>query len=921
MSFQLTEKTKDLLERGIIEPNIVLTIDGINSFFGARIVKHYARYGEDNIYYGQPGLVYGGTIEIDGQRDIISLSGTSDSFSQQLDPDKGAVSSSGTIVIRLIDTGLEVTNLITPGSQGTNWDPLYKDAQVFVGLAESSYPDDYLELFNGKIMSLVPGPGYVDFTITHPEDLKRSDVFILAESKLTVDLAYYSLKLSDLIIQQLSDVEGIVSIQFISGGSGDVANVSVSGNTISVQIDITLTKAKTVKKKINNHEEANQLVYCSYNKAGDADNIQSLLSLQQLQISTELELESVKDFLAPLGTDLFKTYVKIGDEIIQYSGIDTVNNKLTGCERAKLDSVGVTHSIGDDVQSFYKLGNGLNDWGNGIDICLYLLLSGGSQYFATNVDAENFVKITTTETIDNAIFFKKQDVKRKYGLTIGDFVTSSGAINGANNFSLRKITGFGETELGTYLTVDGAALVFEVDSPAVLSFATKYNILPDGVGLTPMQVAVEEMEQVKSYYFASIANYEFYLKDTVSVKEFINEQILLPSAMYSVPRKGKISVKYTSAPLYDPNIALFSFDNVKNPSTLAPIRTVNRNFYNSILYKFNEDSLTDKLINGVATLSASSTNRIEAPNKTLKINAKGMRDNPDTRIILQRNANSLLKRYQFAAESFNLSVPLRVGLNVEVGDIVVFGGSEFQMTDITTGTRNFKERLFEVTNRNFNWKTGGLEFTIVDTNYSNDVRYATFSPTSKILSGTTTQVLVEDSYATLGILGAKEADKWRSLVGKDVMVHPPDWSVFYYSKLVEIDSGNPWLFKLDPPLASTPIAGWELDIAHYDNIDLDDGLVKSIHLFWDATLTIVTGISDVQFTVSALDAAKLFVGGLVQVHNEDYSIDSGTEFKKITSIAGVTITVEASLGFTPSPGQLVDAVGFTIDDGKPYVWL
>ena len=339
------------------------------------------------------------------------------------------------------------------------------------------------------------------------------------------------------------------------------------------------------------------------------------------------------------------------------------------------------------------------------------------------------------------------------------------------------------------------------------------------------------------------------------------------------------------------------------------------------MFKFNEDSVTDKLINGFASVSASSFNRIDAPTKTFRITARGLRNTVETRAILDRNAKALLSRYQFAAESFNVSVPMRVGMNVEVGDIVIFGGAEFQMTDITTGTREFKERLFEVTNRSYNWRTGDLQFTIVDTNYSNNVRYATFSPTSKIVSGTVNDVIIEDSYGTLATPGAIEADKWRQIVGKGVMVHDPEWTTVYHTELLEIDLGNPYLFKFYPPLPVAPISGWELDIAKYDEIAENDGLLKAIHLFWGKEIEIVTGISGTQFTVAPADVGSFFLGSLVQVFNDNHTNDSGTNFRTVTDITGTTITIDETLGFTPAVGDKIIGIGFVSDNGKPYVWL
>ena len=79
-------------------------------------------------------------------------------------------------------------------------------------------------------------------------------------------------------------------------------------------------------------------------------------------------------------------------------------------------------------------------------------------------------------------------------------------------------------------------------------------------------------------------------------------------------------------------------------------------------------------------------------------------------------------------------------------------------------------------------------------------------------------------------------------------------------------------------------------------------------------LTVVSGISATQFTVSAGDAAKMSVGQEVQIHSADYSVDSVDV--EVTNITGTTITTTA-IGFTPAAGQLVELVGF-LDSGKPY---
>ena len=83
----------------------------------------------------------------------------------------------------------------------------------------------------------------------------------------------------------------------------------------------------------------------------------------------------------------------------------------------------------------------------------------------------------------------------------------------------------------------------------------------------------------------------------------------------------------------------------------------------------------------------------------------------------------------------------------------------------------------------------------------------------------------------------------------------------------------------------------------------------------DPTLTVVSGISDTQFTVSSGDAAKLVAGNEIKIHNLDYSINSNDV--AIDTIISNTVTMKASLGFTPAAGQKIELVGF-LDGSSGY---
>jgi hypothetical protein len=920
MAVALSEVAKLQLEKTTKVPNLVFSIDGIPTKFSIQVVGHKARYGEDSLVYGQSGLVYGGIVAIEDQKDYISISGTTDTITQQVDIDKGAASSSSSITVRLNDFNDEITEIISPGVVVP--DVLYRDCEVWVGLNPdiTSFPDDYMPLFFGKLTQVKPMPGAIDFTITSSEDVKRADVFISAETTLVQPLYYAAAQIQDIVYSARADVTIPVTVRYISSPfATDTATVTVSGGLIEVAVDPLFTTAKTVKKKVEASEDASQLVVLQI--TGDRDNLQTTQSDTLLSSTTTAFVEDAKLFILEQDP-VVRTYFRVGDELIRYTGVNLSNNSLTGLSRAQLNTFGANHEVGDDVKSFYRLGDGTDDNGNAIDLSLKVMLSGGPQYYKENLVVKSFNYISPSLTVPNALLLAERDPERVYGVTVGDFVTTSGSAIGANNVTLKQITDIVQTDFGAYFVIDGVSFVDESLTTGVVSFNSKYNVLPSGcgVGLSPAQVDVSRFEQINSTYSTSIPAVDLYIKDTIQAKALINDELLFPGAMYSLQRNGRVSVNIIAPPLYNSDSKILDLTTVKNPESLALARGTNKNFYNSIIYRYNEDSIEDKFLNGVVTLSGSSTSRINAPNKPYTIKAKGLRATAETVSLIERNSNRHLQRYQFGAESTPVEVPLSVGMNVEIGDAIIFGDPQFKMSDITQGTRSFKPRVFEVQNKSYNWKTGDIKLLVADTSFSTDVRYGVWSPSSIIGSGSTVDsIIVSNSYGLSS--PKKEREKWTAMIGKKVKIHASDYSTTETRTLSAIDPVNPYKFYVEPSLSSAPVAGDIINVANYDDTDSNDNLTKNIYVFWTPTLTVVSGISTTQFTVSVGDAAKLFVGSKVRIHSDDYSVDSGETGFDVSDVTGVTVTISAPLDFTPAVGQKIDLVGFVSDSGKPYGWL
>jgi hypothetical protein len=917
VAYEITERARDLADEIQLKPNIVICFPSLGLCYGGEITKVIPRFGDPGLVFGLPDLTFGALVPSPSIDEYISLSGTTSDITQQLDPDKAAATSTQQITVKLADLNQDITGLISPGI--VTDDLLYEFAQVYLGHQESAFPEDYIELFNGNVANIVAGSGFVDLTISHPEERKRTEIFPKLEKKLAKALNFNSLTVQDLFYQARPDVVGTLSIEYVAGGIiTDDAVVTVTGNIISVAINITLTKAKTIKKAIENSADANQLVTVKVKTGGNANAVQAFQSLTAFQTDLEIELDDISQMLLPV-SPVLRTYVVIDDEIIEYTGINIGLKKLTGCSRAALTSFGIPHELNADVVTFYKYGDNTQDNGNAIDLALWLMMSNGPANYAESVDVGNFLQVSPSLSIPNAIFFPAKDLVQLYGVVVGDKCSVTGALNGANNFVDRTIQELVIDENGSYIVVDGASLVTEVASPGVISFKSQYNILPDGVGLKPVQVDIAEFKRKKDLYFSSLAFYEFYFKDTIDPKKLINEEIFLPSAFFSIPRKGRISLGVTAPPLFDPNSQELTLDTVEKPKNLKVTRGIGRNFYNSVVYKYNEDSVEDKRLSGSITLSTNSTSRIEVANKPLVIDARGLRPSGNTALLIERNTARFLSRYEYAAETIEVEVPFRIGWTTEVGDSIVFGEPRLQVSDSTRGDRNFEPRIFEIINKKLNWRTGAISLSLLDTNFNQSVRYGVWSPATILGAGsTTTSLVLTLSYGQAA--PKKERDKWSFYIGKQIVVHSYDWSTQYLTRITGFDPSDDQRLLVEA-MPAAPLAGWEITLPEYDDIEpTDSRIYKSIHPFWTPQIEIVSGISQTQFTVAALDAAKLFVGGIVRVHDYSYSIDSGLVSKKITGIAGTTITCE-SLGFTPVAGQFVDLIGFVSDEGAPYVWL
>lgn len=907
MAFSLTEGAKDKQNFIKQEPSLVLEIDGYSKVFGMHKLVKYTRIGGTGLYIDGTWEI-GSTYVDKTVQDWISLDGTTSTISQQLLQDKGGTSSITSFQISLIDFNELVTALISPNVVLD--DILGKEAFVYLGYKDTLFPQDYILLFNG-IIDEVESSGMIKLNIANPEQKKRQDIFVSAETSLSQDFEYRSETIQSISYETRSDVVGTVTVQYTAGGTAGSEVVTVVGNAITVQIQSGVSTASQIRNKIENSIAALSLVSISILE-NETATVQTSTGVIALGTDTILYVDSLTNFVNPVGSVL-KTYAKVEDEIIEYTGIDSINNSLTGCTGGQFGTIRKKHKADETVTSFYRL------QGNAIDLALQLLLSGPDEYYKIGYPVSNFGVDGSGNVNLQGVYFAGVDMVTKWGLTVGAFITTVGASNAANNFSLRTITSIDVTASGTFITVNGAALVIESSSSGTSSFKSQYNILPDGIGMGAHQIDVNEFERIQTLFTSSIPIYDFYVTDTIKGKDFIDTEVLFPANLFSLPKKGKSSVGVVSPPLAIASLRQLNADKVTKPNSIKIKRAIGKYFYNTVIYKFNFDAVeVDKPLSGYIKIDTDSQAQIPVGTKAITIMSKGLRNDASTQSILNINSKRLLEKYKYAAEAITLSCFYSVGFNIDVGDVVYFGDTALNLPDSSTGTRGFVPRLCEVIDKRMNIMTGTVDLTIIDTSYLTSGRYGIFSPSSILGAGsTTTSLIITDSYGT--VYPDIEKNKWQDYIGQNILIHDSNYSITYSSQILGFNPSNPYQMYIDP-IASAPSAGFIVDIEFYPaSVDPKiDFTLKNVFVFADPSVPVTSGINDFSFNVSLGNAAKFTIGATVILHNSDYSSQSIEA--KVSSITGTQITVDRSLGITPSSLYQVELIGFP-DSGYAYRYL
>lgn len=610
--------------------------------------------------------------------------------------------------------------------------------------------------------------------------------------------------------------------------------------------------------------------------------------------TTTIPVSSTVD-LIPSG-DSSVTTIRINEEVMRVVSIDT-DIQLT-VERNYEGTIASSHDLDSDINSIYIIS------GDPINLALKLMLSTeGNEYF--------FSDDKPSKIQDNRLNFDVPDIEDFTGLVSGDLVRLTGI-----NAGEYTINSFGITSEGSYIETN-ETLIDEVEYTGTFEFKSKYNVMADGLGMLPFQVDVKGHEDILSFNPSLFVDYKIYLKENIDdPQEFISKEIYFPQGLYAIPRKARASVKQVNPPLSVDIVPTINTENITNITKIKQRRSLHKYLYNIFRYEYEEDIIEDKTLQKDIIVSGDSLTRIKGGRKPLKIRSKGLRTSVDTSTNIQQISQRLVDRYRFAPTYFQgIEVKFSDGFNLEVGDVIPFGGGDTKIVDLQTGLRGQRERLYECVNKKLDINSGKISIDLLETAFNIDSRSATISLASLTgTNSTTTRLEIKKSF-DVGDFNF-EYEKWEQFAGEKIRVRSEDYSFDETVVFKEIDPGNNNYMLLDSALTVAPGEDYIIELPLYDNTSEDAEDKYKIRFAYFNSQVEITSVTDNQ-TFEVDTPGELFLGSKIYVHSDDYSRDSFEEETSIDDITGNTITLSNPLSFTPQIGDKLEFSKF-LDGGNPY---
>lgn len=230
---------------------VAIIIDGVPDVLTNVPVYTAIRYGDPDLFYGDPGLVYGQLRIRDDVKPYVMVSDGL-TLQQKIEPEQGRGAIS-TLSIPFLDKDGYMTQLVSPG---VIVDELLgnKLCTIKLGYANSSFPEDYFDIFRGYVTSITCVPTKVILQFSDANVKRKQSVGFSPETKtvgaMTNVQTTVTLNTAAGLYDQIQDVNGVydaavntylaIDDEVMQYGSG-----AISGNTVTITRGARGTTAAT----------------------------------------------------------------------------------------------------------------------------------------------------------------------------------------------------------------------------------------------------------------------------------------------------------------------------------------------------------------------------------------------------------------------------------------------------------------------------------------------------------------------------------------------------------------------------------------------------------------------------------------------------------------------------------------------------
>lgn len=406
MALNLTVTAQALADQISKTPQLILEVEGIDAIFGTSPVFKTIKW-DGTTGWDQDGATWDGVIANEESLDYISFKKTTKSITQMIRPDKSSSSSISTMIVELIDFNKQVSNLFALDNAV---EQLGKKCKVYLSFEGAPHPESSIPLFFGFIDDFSFEAGKILMSVSHPENLKRQNIFNQYQSDLTAGIDAVTTTIP------VTDTTGIIPTQ-----DALTSYIQIDDELMEV-ISTTPTSITVVRERLGTI-------------AATHDNDTEVLSILTL-IGSPLDL-ALKIMLSNSGNTFF-TSAEIIESFEYVSASEQINNAIIFSSSDIEFVTGLTVDdfvtiTGDEagaytIQSFGKLEDGrsfivtnenLNLNSNPTSVFTYSskynVLSDGLDMLPDEVDVASFEDIKETfsasfidytfyikETVDNA---------------------------------------------------------------------------------------------------------------------------------------------------------------------------------------------------------------------------------------------------------------------------------------------------------------------------------------------------------------------------------------------------------------------------------------------------------------------------------------------------------------------------------------